>query len=141
MSRSPGVHYDEIAFTDHDHIAMAGSCPVYSDGQYKDTVYAQPSASLQTDCGHQMSYDPGINPNEMDHAAHVEYQENRDSVKRSIYWVPLTMMCVSLLLGIGLAVGHHIYYSWLNGQDVGSTDSQQWSLRYVETKHDTWRRC
>ena len=141
MSRSPEVHYDEIAFTDHDHIATASLCPSYSDEQYKDTVYALPFESPQTDCGHQIAYDPGFNPNGTDHIPHVGHQEKRDGEKRSMYWVPPTMMCASLLLGIGLAVGHHIYYSWLNGQDVGSTNNQQWSLRYAKTKHNKGRRC
>ena len=49
---------------------------------------------------------------------------------QKIHWVSPTMMVVSLLCGVALTVGHHTYYKTLDGQEVGSSDSQQWSLRY-----------
>jgi hypothetical protein len=41
-------------------------------------------------------------------------------------------MVVSLLCGIALTIGHHSYYNTLNGQEVGSSERQQWSLRYFK---------
>ncbi|KAF2647353.1 hypothetical protein K491DRAFT_723503 [Lophiostoma macrostomum CBS 122681] len=128
MSRSPELHYDEIAFTEHEPIAMAGSYPTYSDEQYQDAIYIQPFTSPQTDCGHQMAYDPDSEPHETKHTLHDECEEKRIGDRRRIYWLPPTMMCLSLFLGVGLAVGHHVYYSWLNGQDVGSVESNAFAI-------------
>jgi hypothetical protein len=46
-----------------------------------------------------------------------------------IYWLYPAIMGLSLLAGLILAVSHHFYYRWLNGQPVGSVARQQWSLR------------
>lgn len=47
------------------------------------------------------------------------------------HWYRPSVMVAFLLLGITLAVGHHRYYNMLHGLEVGSSTSQQWSLRYV----------
>jgi len=60
-------------------------------------------------------------------------QHDAASETRKIRWKYPALMVVSLLLGAMLSVAHHMYYKWLNGQDVGSTNDQQWSLRYVKT--------
>ncbi|KAF2137403.1 uncharacterized protein K452DRAFT_341160 [Aplosporella prunicola CBS 121167] len=39
-------------------------------------------------------------------------------------------MAVAFVAGIAFSAGHHFYYSWLDGQVVGSTDTQQYSLRF-----------
>jgi len=46
-----------------------------------------------------------------------------------IHWLYPTLMTVSLLMGLLLAIGHHVYYRWLDGRPVGSVARQQWSLR------------
>jgi hypothetical protein len=51
--------------------------------------------------------------------------------KNYIHWLYPTFMAVSFLAGLILAVGHHIYYRWLDGQPVGSVARQQWSLRWA----------
>ncbi|KAF2139835.1 uncharacterized protein K452DRAFT_274310 [Aplosporella prunicola CBS 121167] len=40
------------------------------------------------------------------------------------------MMMVTFLLGIAFSLGHHFYYTWLDGQIVLSTNRQQWALRF-----------
>jgi hypothetical protein len=50
---------------------------------------------------------------------------------RQVYWRTPALMIGTLILGSSLAIGHHSYYKWLNGQNVGSTNNQQWSLRYA----------
>lgn len=47
---------------------------------------------------------------------------------RAKWFYPFTMLLL-LVLGIGLAIGHHNFYKSLSGKIVGSTSSQQWSLR------------
>jgi len=60
-------------------------------------------------------------------------QHDAASETRKIRWKYPTLMVLSLLLGAMLSVAHHMYYNWLDGQEVGSTNDQQWSLRYVKT--------
>lgn len=55
--------------------------------------------------------------------------DQREYEPRKIHWVSPTIMVVSLLCGVALTVGHHAYYKTLDGQEVGSSNSQQWSLR------------
>lgn len=43
----------------------------------------------------------------------------------------LIMMLVCFGLGAFFAIGHHIFYLRLNGQEAGSEERQQWSIRYV----------
>ncbi|KAH6990545.1 hypothetical protein BKA56DRAFT_210142 [Ilyonectria sp. MPI-CAGE-AT-0026] len=45
------------------------------------------------------------------------------------HWVTPTLMIGSLLFGILLAVGHHLFYNSINGQIVSSSDQQVWNLR------------
>ncbi|RFU31192.1 hypothetical protein B7463_g5137, partial [Scytalidium lignicola] len=52
----------------------------------------------------------------------------KESHGRRINWLYLSMV-ISLLAGILFAIGHHLFYHSLNGRIVGSTSSQQWSLR------------
>lgn len=59
------------------------------------------------------------------------YNINERSQNR-VHWRHPTFMAVSFLAGLVLAIGHHIYYSWLHGRVVGSTERQQWSLRLVK---------
>jgi hypothetical protein len=44
---------------------------------------------------------------------------------------PLVAIFAGLVVGIVLAVGHHFYYHWLNGQIVETSTQQQWALQYV----------
>src|SRR3978361_55989 len=51
--------------------------------------------------------------------------------RRTIHWLSPTSMTFNLVAVVCLAVGHHCYYHLLDGQAVGSSDDQQWSLRYA----------
>lgn len=55
----------------------------------------------------------------------------RSATIACIHWLHPTIMAVALTLGFPIAIGHHMYYRWLNGQVVGSTENQQWALRWV----------
>lgn len=57
------------------------------------------------------------------------HDKNSELLKRRVYWLYPTAMGVSLLAGLIFAIGHHFFYRWLDGQIVGSTSKQQWSLR------------
>jgi hypothetical protein len=54
---------------------------------------------------------------------------NGTAVQAHIAWLYPTIMLATLLAGLGLAIGHHSYYRWLDGRLVGSAAKQQWSLR------------
>ena len=47
----------------------------------------------------------------------------------SIDWRVPTLMTVSLLLGVLLAIGHHLFYNSLHGTFVESDNQQIWNLR------------
>jgi hypothetical protein len=51
-------------------------------------------------------------------------------VNWGIAWQPPTLMLVFTLGGIGLAIGHHAYFSSLNGTLAGSSGRQQWATRF-----------
>jgi hypothetical protein len=44
-------------------------------------------------------------------------------------------MSSTFVAGIIFAVAHHVYYSNLNDQIVGSSAKQQWSIRYTICVH------
>lgn len=52
----------------------------------------------------------------------------RDAITK---WSAMLTMSSCFLLGLFLAIGHHCYYKWLDGQVVGDSDRQQWALRFV----------
>lgn len=58
-------------------------------------------------------------------------QDTGSRTRAKIHWLTPAAMLLSYIVGICLAVGHHLYYTMLDGDVVGSTDRQQWSLRYV----------
>jgi len=62
--------------------------------------------------------------------AHRE-QDTGSRTPAKIHWLTPVTMLLSYLFGIGLAIGHHLYYTMLDGDVVGSTERQQWSLRYI----------
>ena len=49
----------------------------------------------------------------------------------SIYWRSPTSMLLTYLLGLGAAIGQHVFYSSLMEDYVGGIDQQQKVLRYV----------
>jgi len=63
-----------------------------------------------------------------EHKSSIPYVENK-VVEKHIHWRYPTVMVLTLLFGLLLAIGHHFYYRWLDGQAVGSDADQQWSLR------------
>jgi hypothetical protein len=48
---------------------------------------------------------------------------------RGIYWRSLIYMVVFLIFGILAAISHHVFYSSLDGHQVGNDREQQWNLR------------
>lgn len=46
-----------------------------------------------------------------------------------VHWFTPVSMIVLLLLGLGSALGHHLYYSTLNKQQAGTAAQQQWVTR------------
>lgn len=63
-------------------------------------------------------------------------RENAKPKKKQLIsrkWASPSIMVSYFTLGIVLALGHHLYYQWLNGQVVGDLTRQQWSLRLVFT--------
>ncbi|MCJ1431360.1 hypothetical protein MMC27_000711 [Xylographa pallens] len=51
-------------------------------------------------------------------------------VKWGIYWKQPISIIVFFLAGVFLAIGHHLYYRFLDGTTASSPDSQQWALRF-----------
>jgi hypothetical protein len=39
-------------------------------------------------------------------------------------------MCSMTIAGCALSVGHHLYYTSMNGKEAGSSSDQAWSLRF-----------
>lgn len=48
----------------------------------------------------------------------------------SVYWQQPTLMVLSLVCGVVLAVSHHFYYSSLHDTAASSTSTQQWAIRF-----------
>lgn len=46
-----------------------------------------------------------------------------------IYWRSPVTMVAFFLFGIIASISHHVYYSSLDGNQVGNDNSQQWALR------------
>ncbi|KUJ07565.1 uncharacterized protein LY89DRAFT_742794 [Mollisia scopiformis] len=49
--------------------------------------------------------------------------------KWGIHWRKPTFIVSMLLLGLGLSLGHHFYYSWMNNQVTGDASRQAWPTR------------
>lgn len=48
-----------------------------------------------------------------------------------IHWWSLIWAVVSFVFGLALCVGHHLFYSHLNGIVAGNAKEQEWHLRCV----------
>lgn len=65
----------------------------------------------------------------------ANYPQEPETPARRIHWRMPASIMFFLLAGVVCAIGHHIYYSWLDDQIVNHTDaswdltSQQWRLR------------
>lgn len=65
----------------------------------------------------------------------ANYSQDSHIPARGVHWKTPASMMFFLLAGIVCAIGHHLYYSWLDNQIVNHTDkswditSQQWRLR------------
>lgn len=46
-------------------------------------------------------------------------------------WAAPTRMATLFIVGVVLAVAHHVYYTNLNETTVGSTARQQWPIIYL----------
>lgn len=53
----------------------------------------------------------------------------KEAWKHPAKWLYHLGMLLLLVVGIGLAIGHHLFYKSLHGTAIGSVSSQQWSLR------------
>ncbi|MCJ1468035.1 hypothetical protein MMC07_006661 [Pseudocyphellaria aurata] len=51
-------------------------------------------------------------------------------VERHIYWLSPALMTGLFIAGVFFAIGHHLYYKSLDGQEVGDLKRQQWPLRF-----------
>jgi hypothetical protein len=49
-----------------------------------------------------------------------------DMAASKVHWLKPTLMVGWLLLGAAVALGHHFFYSWLDGRLVQSKDEQEW---------------
>jgi hypothetical protein len=120
----PSTHpqYDEVSQEDQKaNERLSGSLNADSPESSKEHPY-DPTTKIAPGGGPQTSY-----PLLSDHVGSAGQQEG---AARKIHWVSPTMMVVSLLCGVALAIGHHYYYSNLNDEEVGSSEKQQWSLRF-----------
>ncbi|MCJ1469699.1 hypothetical protein MMC07_008335 [Pseudocyphellaria aurata] len=50
--------------------------------------------------------------------------------RRHVYWYSPALMTGLFIAGVFFAIGHHLYYDSLNGQEVGHLKRQQWPLRF-----------
>jgi len=51
---------------------------------------------------------------------------------RGIYWPTPAKMVLFYILGLSCSFAHHYYYRSRDGKMVGTSDDQQWALRYVD---------
>jgi hypothetical protein len=58
----------------------------------------------------------------------VDINANREH--HGIYWEQAGYMFILALTGAALAIGHHVYYSKLDGTPVASAGHQQWAIRF-----------
>jgi hypothetical protein len=58
----------------------------------------------------------------------VDNNVNREH--HGIYWEQTGYMFILALSGAALAIGHHVYYSRLDGTPVASAGHQQWAIRF-----------
>lgn len=58
-------------------------------------------------------------------------QKPSEILQPYIYWSSPALMTGAFVVGVLFAVGHHLFYQSLDGQEVGDSDRQQWSLRYL----------
>lgn len=47
-----------------------------------------------------------------------------------IHWAAPVGMVAFFLSGVIVAIGHHIYYTWLDGTSISDDESQQWAVRF-----------
>jgi len=47
-------------------------------------------------------------------------------VATEVHWLKPTLMIGWLVMGIAVALGHHFFYSWLDGRVVQSKEEQEW---------------
>ncbi|KAF2729345.1 hypothetical protein EJ04DRAFT_580710 [Polyplosphaeria fusca] len=52
------------------------------------------------------------------------------ALPKEIYWEAPVMMFLSFLFAIFFAVGHHVFYVYMDGQPASDNDIQQWMSRF-----------
>jgi hypothetical protein len=110
--------------------------PQYDEIPLEDQRVSQRlSSSLTTDSRGlvegQIEHSHGLTNKTAPSGPHSTYTLVPESAKQQqhtaqkTHWMPPAIMVVSLLCGVALIIGHHSYYSTLNGQEVGSSERQQ----------------
>jgi hypothetical protein len=69
-------------------------------------------------------------PRQSSSEAGQEKGRNRKYVKWGIHWSQPSYVLLLTVSAIALAVGHHFYYTSLNGTSAGSVTRQQWSITF-----------
>lgn len=123
---------DEISIDESDRVVGPSGTRLFFSEHELPSMHLNLKTSSK--CGSEPILDE--KPSESPHATATPKPDG-EQIRRSnctpreqkFEWKSPAIMVFALLLGLSLAVGHHGYYGWLNGQDVGSTERQQWSLR------------
>lgn len=113
--------YDEVSQEDHI-VNKQLSSSLTTDSPKSSEEQAQGLMNKIAPSNSRLSYTSVSHP--------VSSDDQQNYTTQRIHWAPPAMMIVSLLCGVALSVGHHYYYSKLNDQEAGSSERQQWSLRY-----------
>jgi hypothetical protein len=107
MSPTFNEHFDNISLNGYEPVSIVELPPTKSERLRSDPTIREPPQIAQAQTTPTFS------------------------IQGNLDWKKPASMILALLLGISLAIGHHFYYNWLDGQDVGSIEQQQWSFRYV----------
>ena len=133
MARSVENFRDSLQMDDIGLERLNQPLPLRSDDLY-DSMYTPTKASSYQVTERESEVGRGTTDQDRYSLLHKRGMFNQSRShgtisQRYVHWLYPTFMALSFLAGLILAVGHHIYYRWLNGQPVGSVTRQQWSLR------------
>ncbi|KAF2679339.1 hypothetical protein K458DRAFT_408196 [Lentithecium fluviatile CBS 122367] len=117
------AQYDDVSLNEDERDAVVAADASCSDHQ-RATPHnlKSPMSPLHHEepLLNRRSFDLDITAGAMPQEVDRNSQSSGKSALRMLQmfkWKPLLIMVATLLLGIGLAAGYHIYYSWLGGQD------------------------
>lgn len=91
--------------------------PVGTRAQPAEVIFLHYTSSTSAMGQHQAERDPGL-------------RLDRDPVQKTLDWLAIIMSPAAFVLALVAFVGHHFFYSWLDGTAV-QNDSiwQEWALR------------